>query len=349
MSETLSELESIDALAAERSPEAATRLRDIAETTAEREIRKAARRALFRLSQAGILPSVQKAEVEKRPSRTQEAETLRAFASAFDGAGNRLLFFVLTDPDGGSPTLVQVFANDEEGIKDCDDLRMPRREVEERIGRFEQQLENGLALAEIEGDYGRWLLSRGRLVNQRLGRATPAGFLTWAGRIGEPQTRYETSAIYAHISADEIQADPSIPHDAGALFALPWFDAWFFTAEEVGQWLPDWKQAASSVVVLPESAVQARRLRVLKEAVGVLMTPPVRERYVVRLEESADVLRRRGKETAARQALYQALKLKAEEAIEESPFAQALVQRTIEAALEVDRPSGTKEEETERE
>src|SRR5207244_9374746 len=95
------EMERIAALLAEGTPEAAWALQEIAETTMDKAARKEARRALYRLRLAGILPPERTAEPVRDEARTEERETLQAWASAFDGAGNRLLFLALPDPHGG--------------------------------------------------------------------------------------------------------------------------------------------------------------------------------------------------------------------------------------------------------
>ncbi len=320
----------ITSLLTEATPEAAARLQEIAETTPDKEIRKAAKRALYRLSLSGIAPP----ERAPQPVESQEPESdpLRAYASAFDGAGNRLLMVVLPDPDGGSPTLGQVLINDEEGVNSFDATRHPRREVTQRIERIEAQLEQGLALAEIEGDYGRWLLWEARLINQQRSRPTPGGFLDWLHRIGEPHAVYETSPVLTAFAPDAIRSNLSFSHDPAALFALPWFEPWYFAIGDVVRWLEAWDQVEGGRIEVSETTKEERRERIVTEATTALLTPEMRARYIRRLEESADILRRRDKEEAARMALYHALALADNGTVTNVPFARALVRRTLEAA-----------------
>jgi hypothetical protein len=326
------EIEQIAALLAEATPEAAAKLQEIAETTREKESRKAARRALHRLSLAGIVPPEHAPRSGSGEANTPD--TLRAFASAFDGAGNRLMMFLQPDPDGGSPTLGQVFFDDESGVRSFEAVRQPRREVMQRIEQYEQRLEEGIALAEIEGDYGRWLLRDARDLNRQHGRATPQGFLDWVYSIGEPRGDYSTPPVFAAINPEGIRGDQSFSHDPSTFFALPWFDPWFFDIKDVARWLEAWEQVETGVVAQSESVQEERRERIVTEAVTALLTSEMRTRYIRRLEESADVLRRRGKEEATRMALYHALMLTDNMPAADVPFARVLVRRTIEAALE---------------
>ncbi|HLK56688.1 MAG TPA: hypothetical protein VKU00_08995 [Chthonomonadaceae bacterium] len=323
---------SIADLLAQATPEAADALRDLAETTPDKETRKEARRALFRLSQSGIAPT--KRAAAPTPA-AQKPDMLRVFASAIDGAGNRLLLFLLSDPDGGSPTLVQILFNDEQGIQDVGVNRMPRREVDTRVTRFLDQLEQGLALAEIEPEYGRWLLAQARAINQRLSRTTPGGFLDLLPRIGEPHARFDQSPIYAQFPAETVANDLTLARAPEDLFALAWFDAWFLDARDAVPWLEPWEGVDSGTLIVTEDVKQERRERILTDAVGTLLTPELRAHYVSRLEESADVLRRREKTTEAKQALYHAIQLASERPVTEVPFARELIRRTIVAALEL--------------
>jgi hypothetical protein len=335
MPDTSVETDPIAALLAEATPDAAGRLLELSETTPDKEIRKAARRALYQLRQRGVKPAPREAPGTALESSPAVTETLKAYASAYDGAGNRLFLLVVPDPDGGSPTLIQFLINDELGVRQYESRRMPRRTQAAYIERYEQALEHGLAMAEIEADYARWLVAQGREIHQRRGTTTPAGFLDSLPRIGEPGNRYDQSPIYAYYEADEVKSDAALPRDPEALFRLPWFEPWFFAAEEMLPWLVAWEKVEQGVVVVADSVKRERKETILTEAVTGLFPPDTRARYITRLEESADILRRREKTTEAKQALFHALTLSSEIAITEVPFARALTERTMEAAMEM--------------
>lgn len=323
----------IQTLLTEATPDAAVALRDIADATTDKETRKAARRALYRLSQSGIVPPETAARTATAATLTRDVEPMRAFASAFDGAGNRMLALVLPDPDGGSPIFFQVLINDEAGAKDFLDTRVPRRDLEELIAGFERRFGPEMALAEIEADYGKGLLAQAREINRRLGIPTPRGFLAWLPRVGDPEREYTEPPVWQRISREEVRADQSYPRDPTALFDLPWFSPWFLLVEEVFPWVQAWEQAEQSLVVLSDAVKEERRQKVVTEAVQARMTPEMRALYTDRLEGSADILQRRSEEQAARQALYHALSLADNGPVEQVPFARALVERTLEAAV----------------
>ena len=330
----------MQALLAEATPEAAARLREIAETTPDKDTRKAARRALYLLSQKGVLPPATSAAVQPVSHAATLRDGLRAWASAYDGAGNRLLFLTWPDPYGGSPTFLQTLVSDGEGVRDLDTRRIGRSELAQRLEGFAAQLEAGIALAEIEPDYGRFLLQQARTLNRQRRTQTPVGFLDALRVIGDPEQEYAHSPVWDAITPDAITNDADIDRDPAALFALPWFDAWFLDVNDVVPWLGAIYDVRGQSD-LSEDAQKEKLDTTAREAAHALLTGEMAARYTHRLEESADILRRRNRDAQARQALVHALSLQAADSAADSPFAVLLVQRTMHAAIEMMRNQAT--------
>jgi len=104
-----------------------------------------------------------------------------------------------------------------------------------------------------------------------------------------------------------------------------------------------WLQPVLDISILLQyvsvsEALQRRKLdKIAKEAAVSLFNAETRARYVSRLEESADILRRCEHEKEARQALFHAMNLRDAKTPAKSPFAVLLVQRTLQAAVEMTR------------
>jgi hypothetical protein len=168
---------------AEGTPLAANRLDELARTTASKDVRKAARRGLYLLSQRGIVPERTNGSASAPPSR---GDDMRAWASAYDGAGNRLVIVVLPGSEGGNATVAQILANDELGVRDLTVERKRMREIAPLMERLEGQIEGGLAVAEIEPERARNIIQRFRDINFERSTKTPAGFIDLLPRIGAP-------------------------------------------------------------------------------------------------------------------------------------------------------------------
>jgi hypothetical protein len=332
-------LTTIETLHKEATEEAAGKLRDIAETATDKEVAKAAKRALYLLSQKHVLPPDRApqatAAIENQKSKIENTDALRAFASAYDGAGNRLLIFLVPQPDGGYPLLTNVLINDEAGVKDYGGRRTPRRDVDKEIAGMESGLERGLAIAEIEGDYGRHLLAEAHAIHLEQKTRTPSGFLELLAQVGPPRGKYDYAPVYDVFPPETVRDDQTISHDPVKLFERTWFEPWFFAVEEVWPSLYQLIQTMNSPIEMPESAKTERKEQVLGEAVNTLMSSGVRAHYVRRLEESADILRRREETETARMALYHALQLAEDKPAADVSFARVLVERSWGAAYHI--------------
>jgi hypothetical protein len=329
---TTSENERIAGLLAAATPEAAAELRDLAETTQDKETRKVARKALYLLSQRHITPPERSAEAATPTSPTTGiAASIKAYASAYDGAGNRAIYLFYTGPNGSSPIFLQFLTGDEEGIRDIGVSKVSRREVADLVRQLEAQLETGVAFAEVENDYAIHLLHAARAINQRLRTQTPPGTLEWLARLPMPTGDYSTPPVYTRLSVAGIQADPNAPYNPHELFLLRWFDPWFLDVMAVEPFLDQLLTVSGEDQ--SEEVRRAEAAQATAEVVDALMVTRVRDRYIRYLEETADILLRRGLEAEARQALYHAIDLKSDRPASQIPFAERLVERTIVVAL----------------
>jgi hypothetical protein len=319
---------------AEGTPEAAAHLDELARTTESKADRKAARRALYLLSQRGVAPAAIAAVETPAATPAPAAESMQVWASAFDGAGNRLFFLVLAGSDGGSVTVAQLLGNDELGLRDLTVERRRSRDIHALMERLEGRIDEGLAVAEIEADYARWLIERFRALNFQRTTMTPNGFLDLLPRLGASRGDYVVPPVYEHLSVVDAAAE-GVPKDPVDLFKHPWFEPWFYAVEEVTPWLERWMEADSSLIVGAEKLAEPRKSAIATEAAAVLVSDRMRRLYVTRLEETADVLRRRGRTREALQALFHAQTMKSDTPTEEVPFAVAIAARTLEAAAEI--------------
>lgn len=344
MPDTIPDLTIIETLLSQANEEAANALQDIEATTQTKEVRKAARRALFRLGERGVRPSVKIAPVLAVKESIRPSGASRAFVSICDGAGNQMVFFEIPDLDGGYPTLFQLLINDLEGIKDLGTERMPTQKLRTALAQVEAALDSGLAVAEVEIGYARWLVEKARELGSLAGKKSPPGFLEWMEKVGGEAPGTKASPIPARVSSEEIRSDATISHDPEDFFELVWFEPWFFAVEEVYRWMQRWIEGELDVVPEEQEAVSARREELIEEATGFLFLG-MRERYVSRLESAADVLFRRERAQGARMVLWHALDLQEQKPIHEVAFARAIVQRTFAAAsMPMDIGGGSGEE-----
>ncbi len=332
------ESERIATLLSAADADAADALLHIAETTTSKESRKAARRALYLLSQKHITPSAPVNRGASAPvSQFRKAPVaFVAYGSSVDGAGNRMISVAFTEPDNGSPTLYQILVNDEVGIKDYFTERISRRALQNRAEILLAQIDSGIAIAEIEVDYALQLIHDTREINRSLGTQSPPGFLDVLEAIGEPKEQISVSAVHDNLytiySKEDLQNDISFSASPEAFFTLLWFEPWFMPAEDMVPWL----EAAfdGEFGAIGEGAKSADAgANMIHTAASILMDRELCDRYIYRLEASADILHRRGKTMEARFALYHAQQLR--EKAHRSAFALSLIDRTTMAAIQM--------------
>jgi hypothetical protein len=90
-------------------------LTEVERTTREKEIKKEAKRSLFKLGQKGLaMPREETAE--KKPVALFESDTeIEAYMSAVDGGGGRLIWIAKPQPSHGLQ-VIQGMLNDREGL-----------------------------------------------------------------------------------------------------------------------------------------------------------------------------------------------------------------------------------------
>ncbi len=326
-----SDLTSIETLGNTATVDAADTLKHIETSTNDKELRKAARKALYNLSQRGIYPDA--AKIAPKDSLPKGSD-IRAFASSFDGAGNRLLIFLIPSGFGGSISLIEVLMNDLEGTKHLNTMKIARRELEPTLARFQGGLDGGLAIAEIDVDYARQLLAESRAILAADSKRSPRGVMEWLPKIGLPTKHYD-SPIYSLITKEKLAADDSFSKEPGDLFSLPWFEPWFFAVEDTMPWLEEWENLTGDPDTVQTDDSKARIEEIIIDAANNLMLDNMQQIYTRRLEEAADILWRSGQEIPAKQSLYHAIEMQKPGKPSEIAFARDIAHRTLGAALEM--------------
>ena len=321
----------IDTLLKTATTDAANALLEIAESAANKDEKKAAKRALYLLSQKGIAPNRPSVPAPTAAPKTAASQTVEFFMSNADGAGNQMLNFILSEPDGGRPTLVNLIASDDEGITKFLAGKMARPDIDAQFATMATSY--GARLAELPVDYGRWLVAQRREINRQQRKPTPRGFMELLPRIGEPEQQYESPPLEGLPSIETLLADETYSRDPAALFAEPGFERWFLNMAQVLPELAGWMKTLAEKSDDGPDEIQNRRQAMMRQITANIMTEPERNRYASSLQMGAVVLWKNGDEETAKQSLYHANELRTN--AEPEGFVLALVQRTMDAAREL--------------
>lgn len=294
--------------------------------TSIRETRRAARRALWRLAQAGIRP-LAAAEARHLVERRAAERVRRALMSASDFEGTRL-FYLLIHPALGSPQMARVLASDARGLLRFDALDTTGRRFERYVS--VERPDKDFVLAEVPGAYARWRVGQAAAATRALGRPIPPDFLSFRDAL-EPPEEEPDSPIEAETLAMEVRYRPEPADESLELLDLPEFALWLPQEEDLSSLVEEWRSAVHGPLALPPGVLAQRRISILDRVAERILGPGGAAGARRRLEDNALVLLRRGETRAARLALSAAAALDPDDpvAARSHPLLQALAERAV--------------------
>ena len=306
---------------------AAPLLRALADGASLKSARKAARRAIYRLEQAGIaVPSPSAAPAGPVIKRRAEA-AVRAWLSGIDGTGSRAAWILFEGGLGGQLRLCSLILNDEQGILEAagGSITRKRLDTELRILREHQKL------PWVETDPARAcaLVGEALALHARIGTEPPPEFSRW-----RPLFTPEASSPEAVISAGEV--DPSLLDRSAELVESNELAGWFVDPEEIQEDALALLQARESRLVVSDQIKAERETAIVDAVIDKHFTGDARRRWARRLAEMALIFRSTGREDTARLAVSAAAALADDErAARHIPLVRALSMRGLEMAAEV--------------
>jgi hypothetical protein len=286
-------------------------------------VRTAARRALYRLRQAGI---------ERRPAAAPTAaprvDLAEAWMSAVDGTGARGLWLTLAGPYG-ERTLLSAMLADEIGLMDFSAGAIAKKRVEERLRAL--QVESPLPWVAVPPRWAWATLVGAAELTRATGGTVPTEVDHWIARLGPPGA--EPAPIHARLPGDP---DPALLEQSAALLDRPEFMGWFLDPASLTSESVEWLQARESRLVISDQ-IKAERLGALVDRIiETHFDGPARRRWQGRLEEQAYVLLTLGhpREASMAVAVARALAEPADR-LSRLAFVRALVARSLKVAGEV--------------
>jgi hypothetical protein len=345
------------ALAKHRGAAAVPLLERLAGAAPDKEQRRAARRALYRLEQAGVRPARAATRAPARPVITREAEQpVRAWLSGIDGSGSRAAWILFEGGLGGGLRLCSLILNDEAGIMDAAGGPIARKRLEAELRGLRESQK--LPWVEVDGRRACVLVADALALHERLGTVPPPEFARWRKLIGEVQqkasrlqgevqpkasrlqgevqpkaSRTDTKEILPvaspPTSADVLERSPS-------LLELPELMGWFVDPARVQHEALALLQARESRLVVSDQIKAEREAAIVDGAVEAQFPPAARQRWAGRLREMADIFRLTGRAEPAAMATQAAAALAdVERPATAIPFVRALAARGLEMAAEV--------------
>ncbi len=318
--------EALAAFAAERGADALATLAVLTDDRADRGVRRAARRALYRLAQRGITPAPAPGRhvVERQAERA-----VRAWISAIDGSGSRATWLVFEGAYGGL-RLCSLIVNDDVGIVEVAGGDITKK----RLGRELQTLraEQKLPWVEVPPARALAIVAEALERHRALGTSPPADFERWRGLV-------ESGAAGA-----PARDAPPVPGDvdesalvrATELLELPDMAGWFIDPESVQADALEVLETRESRLVVSEQIKTEREDAILVRVMERTFTPEARARWARRLADMAWIFEVTDRpESAALARAASAAFADVARPITQHPLARAMTKRGLELAGEV--------------
>lgn len=288
---------------------------------ADRALRRAAKRALYRLSQRGVAPPPPppRPVVERRRERPS-----RAWISGVDGTGSRAVWVFFEDGLGGSG-LCSLLVNDTVGIVEVAGGEVSRKRLEAELAAL--RASQKLPWVETEPRRALAAVNEALARHRELGTQPPAGFARWqplfsGGPVAEPPA---------------LTPDDALAERAAELFELPELAGWFLDPDAVSSDALELEETRQSRLVVSEQVKREREETIVTRVVErEVASPEARRRWARRLAEMAYIFQATGRPEPARVAEAAAHALAdLERPVARQAFAQHLARRALEVAAEV--------------
>jgi hypothetical protein len=291
-------------------------------------LRRAARRALYRLSQRGVTapaPQPRRPVVERRPE-----QPARAWMSGIDGTGSRAIWVLFEGGFGGSG-LCSLIVNDTAGIMDVAGGEITRKRLETELA----SLRASQKLPWVEVPPGRAIhrVNEALALHETLGTSPPAAFERWRPAFVEAERGLPAEPQPDTRPVGETRA---LADRAGELLALPELASWFIDPEAVQSDSLALLEARESRLVVSDQIKAEREAAIVAKIVERELGHETRRRWARRLEDMGDVFAATDRAETASIARAAAAELRDDaRPIASQAFATALARRALDIAGEV--------------
>jgi hypothetical protein len=333
----------IEALARIPQPETVQLLAAMMAESEQKEVIKAIKRSLYKLRQKGV--RWEEKTADKRPAfsppKPVEPE---GFLSAIDSTGSRVVILARSVPMRG---LLAVFSivSDQEGIQQFTVNQFSKKEFKEFLKSSNSS--SDFPAVEAPGTYCVHLLKEAGALSQSLSKPLPQGYREVERGFSDVTWDEPAPLIYQRITEDEVKNLPHLLKDSARLHQIMPFAAWHLRQQEVGEYASQITEAENSRILLRPDQKEARINTIYRDALEELFPEEKRLLWRRRLEETAYVLLKTGKDEEARAALSAAVDLRNPlSPIEPNPFIRELLLKSLEMILKTDQEKKEEDQKT---
>jgi hypothetical protein len=319
-------------LGALASDESASLLHRLARDAADKRVRRAAKRGLYRLAQRGVRQPEEAAQPAAAPVTGPPIE---GYVSAVDGLGDQIVWLVKPQP-GGVAHLFAVI-NDPEGLREVALNAVTRKAL--KSVRADLERAHDLRLVEVDWHYADFLIHRAfQWARTRAAHMTGDYPALRAQLTREPVPEPMPPAALARVGDAALAADESLVAQSPGLLEEAELRSWFLGAERLKPFLDDLAGVKDSPLVLNRVQQEERLEGVIARAIDTVFDAAARPSWARRLYEMGYYFAVTRRPERAAQAVAVARALERGGAARAIPFCAELVRASLafffQAALE---------------
>jgi hypothetical protein len=288
-----------------------------------KDVRKAVKRALYRLQQRGVqLPP----SAPPPGAAPVLAPTIEGWLSPVDGRGDQLVWLLKPRADG----LAHLFAviNDPEGLREVELNIVTRKALKEARQQLAEKHE--LHLVAADWHYCDFVIHRAFQWARARGTSMHGDYPALRAQIArEPAPTSMDHPVLALLDRDAVRADAAALARSAELLEEKELRTWFLSADEARPYLEDVSGAQESPLVLSPAQQDDRLKGVIARALSDRFGDARRESHARRLHDLAYVFAVTNRSARARQALAVALALADGTRPGDIPFCDHLVRGSL--------------------
>ncbi|HEX2226482.1 MAG TPA: hypothetical protein VHM64_05040 [Candidatus Binatia bacterium] len=287
-------------------PAAALVLGEIEESAANKELRKEARRSLFKLSQRGLaIPR----EAQQRPAVAgplfSDGPIIEAYMSPPDGGGGYLVWIAKPQPNHGLQ-LIQGMLHSREGLLRIAGAQVRRKELR-RMAR-EIQTQHGATMIAIPWEYADRALYEAYETAKARGQTGLENFYELRSVVATGKPKQLPHPIYDQLNAAEAR-EGAWREASRRLLDEPELRYWVLTEPWLGAFLTQIQEAQTSRLVLNPAQKEERVAAIVRDAVKELCRGANGKAFQRRMEDTALYFLETGRVVQAKLAFAVALQI----------------------------------------
>ena len=281
-------------------------LDEIDRQTSDKDYKKEIKRALFKLSQRGVVEVRESGghQAARAGLFTHEPE-IEAYMSAVDGGGGRLIWLAKTQPGHGLQ-VIQAMLHERDGLLRIGGAHMRRKEMRNMFQELQQQ--HRISMIAIPWEFADWAIYEGYEKGKARGESGLEKFHELRSIIASEKPKEQIHPIYRKIGGEQVREGPW-REQSRRLLDEPELRYWVLTDDWMQQFLAQIQEAQASRLVLNPLQKEERMNAIVREAVRTLCSGENGRAFKRRMEDMALYFAETRRSEAAKLSLAVALQV----------------------------------------